>query len=474
MKKIIFLVLMVFVLGACSDNISDLNIDTKKPEVVPASSLIGHATLNLFDLMTETNVNWNNFRLWAQQWSQTTYADESNYELVERNVNGRMWNTMYATVLRDIKDAKKFIEADVVLTQQVKDNQYAILAIMETYVYSVLVDVFGDVPFTEALAEGIITPAYDNDTDIYSTIISNLNKAIDDLGGATGMEADLIYGGDAEQWKKFGNSLKLKLAIRIADLDNAKAKSMAEAAVASGVFTSSDDDFQLAYESSPPYTNPLWDQLVQSGRSDFIAANTLGDYMNDLNDPRRAYYFKDLDVDGNVIGGVYGDNGSFPTSSKPGYIQEDPTHPGTIMSYSEVEFLLADAVERGYSVGGTAADHYNAGVTNSIMEWGGSADDAAAYLAQADVAYATAPGTWKEKIALQKWIALYDMGFEAWCTYKVYDAPVLNIAAVAQVPTPKRYTYPVTEFSLNGDNVKAAGVAIGGDLKTTPVFWDVN
>ena len=464
---------MVFVLGACTDNISDLNEDVKNPEEVPASALVANATVSLFDFMTETNVNYNNFRLWAQQWAQTTYPDESTYQLVERNVNGRMWNTMYATVLRDLKDAKPLIQADKFLSQAEKDNQMAILSIIETYVYSVLVDVFGDVPYSEALGDEI-TPAYDNDADIYADIISNLNKAISDLSGSSGMDEDLIYGGDTEAWKKFGNSLKLKLAIRMADLNDATAKTMAESAVASGVFTSSADDFQIQYEGSTPNTNPLWEQLIQSGRSDFIAANTFGDYMNSLNDPRRPYYFKDLDADGNVVGGVYGTSNGFAPFSKPGYLQEDPTLPGTIMSYTEVEFLLADAVERGYSVGGTAAEHYNAGITNSIMEWGGSADDAAAYLAQADVAYATAPGTWKEKIDLQKWLAMYDMGFEAWCTYKVYDAPALNLAADNPIPTPKRYTYPVTEFSLNGENVEAAGAAIGGDALDTPVFWDVN
>jgi hypothetical protein len=465
---------MVFVLGACTDNISDLNIDTKNPEEVPSGALFANATVSLFDFMTAQSVNYNNFRLYSQQWAQTTYADESNYELVERSVPGSMWNSMYATVLRDLKEAKPLIEVDQFLSQAEKDNQYAIISIIETYVYGVLVDCFADIPFTQALGDEI-TPAYDDDEAIYATIISNLNKAINDLSGSTGLgSSDLVYGGDADSWKKFGNSLKLKLAFRIADKDNAKAQSMAEEAVASGVFTSSADNFAITYDGATPNTNPLWVALVQSGRSDYIAANTIADYMNNLNDPRRAYYFKDLDADGNVLGGTYGDNNSYPANSKPGILQETPTLPGTIMNYAEVEFLLADAVERGYSVGGTANEHYDAGITASITAWGGSADDATDYIAQADVNYSSAPGNWKEKIALQKWIALYDMGFEAWASYNVYDAPVLNIAFQAQVPTPKRYTYPVSEFSLNGENVEAAAAAIGGDAISTPVFWDVN
>lgn len=118
---------MVFVLGACTDNIADLNVDTKNPEEVPSGALFANATVSFFDFMTNQNVNVNNFRLWSQFWAQTTYADESNYELVERSVPRSMWNTMYATVLRDLQDAKPLIDADEFLTQEEKDNQHAII-----------------------------------------------------------------------------------------------------------------------------------------------------------------------------------------------------------------------------------------------------------------------------------------------------------------------------------------------------------
>jgi hypothetical protein len=122
----------------------------------------------------------------------------------------------------------------------------------------------------------------------------------------------------------------------------------------------------------------------------------------------------------------------------------------------------------------TAKEYYDAAVTESILMWGGTGAQASTYLAQPDVAYDTAPGTWKEKIALQKWIALYDQGFEAWTTYRIYDAPVMNIAEGAGTTPPNRYTYPIDEFSLNEENVKAAGAAIGGDVLMTQVFWDIN
>ena len=454
-----------------------LNKDIKNPESVPAGSLFANATVTIMDFMTSANVNTNNFRLWAQQWAQTTYADESNYELVERNVNGAAWNTLYAEAIRDLKDAKMFIEADPLLSPATKANQLAICEVLEVYSFHVLVDIFGDIPYSQAFGDDV-TPAYDNDADVYLDLASRLDAAIADLGGDSEFgAADLIYSGDADAWKKFANSLKLRMAIRLADTNGALAKTMAESAVASGVITSNADNFAITYLTSTPNTNPLWVDLVQSGRSDFVAASTIIDPMKALADPRLDLYFKDMvDVNGTMefLGGTYGDNNTFNAYSHPGAIQQDPTFPGVLINFSEVSFLLADASERGFNVGGDAATHYSNGVEASILEWGGSQADADTYLAQEGVAYATAAGDWKQKIGTQKWIALYDKGFEAWSSYRLYDYPVLPIAAQAQIPTPTRYTYPRTEYSLNGDAVEAAATAIGGDALATKVFWDVN
>jgi len=273
-------------------------------------------------------------------------------------------------------------------------------------------------------------------------------------------------------WKLFANSLKLRIAMRLADVDASTSQSLAEAA-SSGVFTSNADNFALLYQNAPPNTNEMWDDLVQSGRSDFIAASTLVDPMNDLNDPRLPFYYKDP-IDGEFLGGVYGTNNNFNAFSHPGTLQEDPTWPGIILSYWEVAFLLADAAERGYNVGGTAEEFYNDGIEASILYWGASQAEADAYLANPDVAFATATGTDRQKIAMQKWIALYDQGFEAWSSFRLYDYPDLPNAARTGRETPRRYTYPVSEYSLNEENVESARAAIGGDELTTPVFWDVN
>ncbi len=483
MKKILILCLVTMGFAACNSDITDINVDIKNPSEVSAGALFANATISLSDFLASTNVNTNNFRLWSQQWAQTTYADESNYDLITRDVNGNTWDRLYATVLRDVRGVAALVAEDPFLNDENKRNQTAIAEVVEIFTWTILVDIFGDIPYSQAFGDDV-TPAYDDDAAIYADLAARLDKAISDLSGASEMGgADLIYGGDVSKWRKMANSLKLRMAIRMADVDAAKAKSMAEAAVADGVFTSSADDFELAYTSATPNTNPLWEDLVQSGRSDFVIANTLADYMNDLEDPRRPFYFRDqyevydsmtMQTSVEWVGGIYGANNAYNANSHPGTLLLDPTFPGTNMDYTEVLFLLADAAARGFSVGGTVEDFYAMGITNSILEWGGTQEDADAYLAQPEVAYATAAGDWKAKVGFQKWLALYNRGFEAWSTWRLYDAPAMNIAQDAGTLPPLRYTYPVDEYSLNEESVKAAGATIGGDDLMTSVFWDMN
>lgn len=475
MKKIILICLTWLTVMSCQD-LTELNQDIKNPKEVPPGALFANATKDLFDFMTEPSVNVNNFRLWAQQWAQTTYADESNYDLITRNVNGAAWNTLYAAVLRDLQEAKRFIEEDEFLSAEVKAKQTAMAEVLQVFTYHVLVDIFGDIPYTEALTDDV-TPAYDDDAEIYADLVDRLNAAIPQLTGDSEMgDFDLVYGGDADQWALFANSLKLRLAIRYAHVNPGLSQTLAEEAVDAGVFASNDDNFQLGYQGSTPNTNPLWVSLVQSGRSDYVAASTLVDPMKALDDPRLQYYYRDtFGAPAEFVGGVYGDNNAYNAFSHPGELQEDPTFPGIIMSYWEVAFLLADAAERGYDVDGTAEEFYNAGIEASILYWGGDQADVDAYLANPDVAYATAIGaTPFERIALQKWISLYDQGFEAWSTVRFYDYPDMPIAVLSELPTPTRYTYPVTEYSLNEENVTAARTSMGGDVLEGRVFWDVN
>jgi hypothetical protein len=375
--------------------------------------------------------------------------------------------------LTDFKEATTIIEATEVIAAEaaLKQNKLQILEMMNVYVYAHLVDVFGSVPYNDALNIDNVYPKYDAGSAIYTDLFTRLNNALAKLDPNAGSfgSGDLYYGGDVASWIKFGNSLKLKMAITIADADNAVAKKSVEEAV-SKVFASNDDNCLLQYLSSSPNYNQLYADLVASGRHDFVPAHTIVDAMNALEDPRRSAYF--TEYNGAYIGGKYGFPNSFSQYSHISDGIQAADFPGIMMTYSEVCFYLAEAAERGYSVGGTAQSWYNKGIEASFDFWG--IEGADAYLAKPTVAYTTATGTWKQKIGTQFWLAAYTRGIEAYTTWRRLVYPILNLPeeAATYSDIPVRFTFPVNEQTLNAANYKAASEAIGGDLITTKIFWD--
>jgi len=172
------------------------------------------------------------------------------------------------------------------------------------------------------------------------------------------------------------------------------------------------------------------------------------------------------------VGGEYGYNSPYGQYSHINGKIAKPDFPGILLTYSEIQFYLAEAKERGYTLPQTAATYYTEGVKASFDFWGTS--DVDAYLLSPAVAYATAPGTWKQKIGLQSWIANYTRGLEGYTTWRRLDYPIFNLpeSTTAYNQIPVRFTYPVNEQTLNTDKYKAAATAIGGDLVTTKLFWD--
>lgn len=476
MKKIIILIVLIAAtFTACSDDLADVNVDSKSPSEVPADVLVSNATKNLVDQMVNTDVNSNIFKMVAQYWTETTYTDEANYDLVSRDINGYHWEILYTGVLKDLDEAKRIMSErpDVLISDEETANRLAMIGVLEVFTWHVLVDTFGDIPYSEALDLENASPVYDDDAAIYADLVIRLDEAISMFNPEAGTfgAADYLYGGDVDGWLKFANSLKLRLAMRYADVDDAKAATMATEAIAAGVIESQDDNVTMQYLASAPNTNPIWASLVQSGRKDFVAANTIVDAMNDLNDPRRDEYFAQNQGEGVYIGGIYGANGNTHSNSTIySSLFENPTLEGVLMDLSEVEFLRAEAAARSYT-SENAEEHYNKGIEASILYWGGTVAEADAYISQPEVAYDQA--IWDERIGVQKWIALYNRGFEAWSSWRKLDHPTLANADQSGLPVPLRFTYPTTEASLNGANLSAASSAIGGDELQTPVFWDV-
>ena len=483
MKKLAILITAV-IFASCSSDLESLNENIKDPLAVPGESLFTGAQKNLVDQVVDLNVNNNNTKLWAQYLQETTYTDESNYDQVTRTIPEKHWSVMYKDVLKDLDEAKKVIEATTYTTAELealKPNKLTIIEILNVYTYANLVETFGDVPYTEALDIDNLLPKYDDAETVYKDLVARLTAAINALDESTESfgSADRIYGGDVALWKKFAASLKLRMGILLSDVDAAFAKTTVESAVATGVFTSNADNASYTFLGSDPNTNPIHDNLVLSGRKDFVAAVTIIDIMNALDDPRRPLYFTPID-DGTYVGGNIGETSNYATHSHVSAQVEEATFPGILFDYAEVRFLLAEARARSFEVGGTAKEHYDAGITASILDWGGTATEAADYLAQPNVDYdlsilaSTAATPWKEVIGTQKWISLYNRGMEAWTSIRLLDYPLMATPADAVSGFPNRYTYPIIEQSLNGTNYSSAASAIGGDEAETQLFWDLN
>lgn len=478
MKKHIILTISIlaFLLTGCQ-TAEDVNSDPYASYETLPEPLLTFAQKELSDYVTTPNVNENNFRLTMQYWTETIYVNESNYDFTNRNVSNQVWRDNYVNVLKNLDQASKIITAYVPTFAESatwpakRDNQLAIIDLMKSYTFQILVDTYGDIPYTQALDNDLYPlPKYDKAADIYTDLITKVKADVNKLtltGGTFG-NGDIFYKGDIGKWKKFGNSLLLKMGIALADVNPSLAQNTVNQAITGGVFTSASDDCKFQYLAASPNQSPIYLETVS--RDDFIAGKTLVDFMNNNNDARISEYYSD--VDGDYIGQVIGAPGDFSSFSNAGDFAYTNTTPGIILSYTEVAFYLAEASAR-WGIGGAPAALYNTAVTSSFTDWN-SAAAAPAYIA----AHPYNAANWKKSIGEQAWIAMYNQAVVSWNFYRRLDYPQL-VAPSTAIPNaagkvPVRLQYPPLESTTNGTNYSAASAAIGGDKLTTKIFWDIN
>jgi hypothetical protein len=479
MKKILFIVLVLFVASSCT-KLEDMNVDTKRPTVVPSETLFTNAQRELADQLASINVNTNVFKLFAQYITETTYTDEANYDVINRGIPDNTFRTLYRDVLMDLKESAKVLASEPapVLAEDkiVYQNKLYIIDLLRIYTFNRLVDIFGNVPYTEALDIDNVNPKYDDAATIYAALFADLDKVINGLDDSQGSfgGADIVYGGDVAKWKMFANGLKLKMAIHISDAPGSIDINKAISEAKGGVFTSNDDNALFNYLGASPNTNPLYLDLVASGRHDFVATNTMVDLMQAKQDTIRLglYYTKVTDTIASEAykGAPYGHSVPYSQFSHLNATLENPTFPSVLMDYTEIQFYLAEAANKNLGgVTGPAA-YYDAAVTSSFEYWGSDAATASAYLA--NNAY-----TDLNSIGEQAWIAYFNRGFFGFTTWRRLDVPTFNDPpqnAIGAGKFPYRYTYPNNEQTLNGANRAAAATAIGGDKLDTKLFWDIH
>lgn len=464
---------LVLSAAACDEGLTDANVNRNSPQDVTADLLLPQAIRTAVDQTYEAGQMLSHTAIWPQHATQIQYPSEEQGQVRSDRMQG-YWDTYYAGPLKDIQLViNKGREAG-------SPEIEAVGLIWKSWVFHIVTDLWGDVPHTEALQgdEGMTTPAYDAQSDVYASMLQTLEDAAAMLesGGEGFGPGDILYGNDFDKWIRFANSLRMRLAMRLSEVDEATARAEFEAAYSAPHFESNVDNAMLVWPGSP-HRNPVFEDW--QGRDDHGISATMVDTLKSLADPRLELYAEPAPEDGEIRGLANGHRvPPLPISnySRIGdfWRADGAATPTAILTYSEVKFLEAEAAARGWIAGDPAA-LYEAAIRANMEQY--EAADAPtgaeidAYLAQPNIAYADI-----DQIHLQKWISLFMNGSEAWANWRRTDVPHLEEGpdlALSRIPV--RFSYPGLEHSLNADHLEAALDRQGGDVGlVTPVWWDVN
>ena len=462
---------------ACGD-LTSINDNPNGPTDVQPPSMLSNAIQTVVDRVDgpNNNLDTRGGGLWVQYYAEIQYRDEDKY-IVRPGVDGE-WG-FYSGPLEDFQRMiNKGVAAGV-------PNWEAVGRIMKSYVFSVMTDAMGDIPYSEAFQErALLTPKYDTQQAIYTALFADLAKASQqiDPAGIGFSSGDIMYGGDMTTWRKFANSLRLRLAMHLTNVAPATAQSEALAAVTAGVFASNDESAQLMYLASAPNQNPIYTNVHVDKRDDYGMSKTLVDSLLSWNDPRLPV-FAQLNKDTILANRTYQGlpngllDGAGPAlfyiSRFGAYWRETPAAPLALLTYSEVLFLEAEAAERGW-ISGNAAQLYADAIRASMEQYGIATTAIDAYLAQPRVVYASGAAGLTQ-IAYQKWVSLFMQGMEGWTEVRRTGVPALVPGPNAVLTKiPERLPYSDNEAVLNKANLDAAVAAqhfsSSTDL-TTPLWF---
>jgi len=407
--------LILFLAGiftvSCEDNL-DINTDPNFPEEINAGLALTSAEGALASVVGGEFMNIGGF--YAQYHTQSPSA--SQYENIDSyNLNttyaNTPWTILYAGVLNDLK----YVTAE---STAAGDTATLLIAeVLRGYTFHYLVDLFGDVPYTEALQDGNITPVVTPGKEIYADIITKIDAAVATYE-ANPVEAevgnqDVIFDSDMDKWIQFANTLKLRMYMRMAYTPEANPTAVT-ALINEGNFLTEDVKFDL-YTSSANKRNPFYEVfLSQTGLGDVnhIASNSITGFYNQNNDPRLEAAFRP--GTGGTYTSIEQGTGNDFNNTAVAYARPNigPLTPVFLMTVSESNFLQAEALIR-YSGGTGAKAKYDAGVTASFATYtqyfGLTGESAADYIGAGDVYEYQTGGSVEEmvrQVIIQKWAAL--------------------------------------------------------------------
>ncbi|MBO0360223.1 SusD/RagB family nutrient-binding outer membrane lipoprotein [Hymenobacter sp. BT186] len=467
-------------ISACTDGFEEMNVNpNQNPNVVP-ETLLAPALTDLVKRNMDRALRLTNDLM--QVHVARNDNDEVHRYVIRTAEADYMWNGWY-TQLTDFRDMYASAKA-------VNSNTFmGIALICEVWTFSLLTDTFGDVPYTDAIGgrSGILQPRFDRQEVIYEELFRKLEEANELLKTNVNLTADQtqldpLYQGNALKWRKFGNSLYLRLLMRVSRKTDAIANGMSPQAKLRDMVNTNASNYPLIanntesailrWTGTAPYQSVFQTYRV----ADFSGFTSMSEFfVNNLvewNDPRIGKWATLYNGTYEGVQSGYAQN-QVPVakSTYPNALMTEPLL-GNIINYGEVQLLLAEAALRGW-ISGDAKTYYETGATNGITLWGLTVPTN--YLAGSDVKWEPSSSfdTKLDQIHLQKYYALFFTDFQQWFEYRRTGHPVLPLGPGLKNnrQMPARLNYPLYVQSLNQQNYQAAVADQGADDINTKVWW---
>jgi hypothetical protein len=499
MKKLLYIqwIVALVVLGTgCTKFSDDINTDPNLPTRASNAQLLTYA-INRIPAAIEASSGL----LYVQHWSEKPYTDASRYTIVNYD-----FYDIYAGALANLQTILNTENFNV--NEGSAANQTAVARILKAFFFWHVTDRWGDVPYFDALkGQDNFSPKYDKQKDIYYDLIKELKEAAAQIDNGNPVTGDILYSGNMANWRRFANSMRLLMALRLSKADPAKGKPEFADALSNGVFTDNSQNAVYVHRAETANENYWYYVVNVQNRPWYWASKTVVDYMKPLNDPRLKI-FADTNANGQYNGVPYGLDGNavgtIPSASVSfiGVHVRTQNAPTYITTYAQVLFAVAEANKLGWLNGGDAEAKakYEAGIEASVRQWNrisfqvynddldkqiekvpysatdqGDTTGLGAYLAKPGVAYKPADAI--EQIATQRWLHLYMNGYEAWAEWRRTGYPELTPAPDnGGIPIPRRQAYPIKESNINGENYRTAisnqPMLNGKDDLNGRVWWD--
>jgi hypothetical protein len=487
-KILSMMMLGLVLLSSCKKGFVDINTDPNgTPNALP-QQLLAPALVNTLTYNMLRSRNFNNELMQVTVDPGDGEGKVFRYD-IRRSLADYTWNGWYSQLIN-------FKDMYTVASQPLTFNKtyMGISLICQSWLYSLLTDTYGDVPYFESNRgrEGILSPKFDKQKDIYLDIFKKLESADTLLKGAANVTggSDPVYNGNALKWRKFGNSLYLRLLLRLSGKAEvsaaciAKIKDIVETNASEyPIMAGNEDAAVLRWTGNGSLTSPFIGNVREQ---DWRAIGISEFFINNLArwaDPRLTTNRWSIATyqggyagipSGYAPGEGVGNRSYFLSTTSATTLMNDPLM-GNIMNFAELQFILAEAAAKGW-ISGSAKTYYNTGVQAGITFWiPAFATPIDTYLAAGDIAWndAATLDAKMETIHLQKYYAMFYTDMEQWFEYRRTGHPILPKGSGLRNNgvMPARLPYPVYVQSANPDNYKAAVASQGADEISTPVWW---